>query len=138
MTKAEGTAIGFFIVIGTPIFAAYKLVESIGWVLPVLGVMGILAIYLWFQHNKRQKRIAYLRGKYSDDRVVQNILNALVWQGQTEEQLRDSLGSPVEIDQKLMKTKSRNVWKYQHKGANRFGLRVTVENGHVVGWDKKV
>ncbi|PKN66998.1 MAG: DUF2845 domain-containing protein, partial [Deltaproteobacteria bacterium HGW-Deltaproteobacteria-10] len=37
----------------------------------------------------------------------------------------------------VLKTKTKKTWKYHQQGTNRFGLRVTVENGYVVGWDKK-
>jgi hypothetical protein len=61
----------------------------------------------------------------------------MFWQGQTQEQLLDSLGRPADTDTKVLKTKTKEIWKYNRVGKNRFGLRVTVENGVVVGWDKK-
>ncbi|WP_113063881.1 hypothetical protein [Oleiagrimonas sp. MCCC 1A03011] len=68
---------------------------------------------------------------------MQRIFEGYFWQGQTEEQLIDSLGPPVAKDHKLLKTIDRKVWKYQQTGVNRFYLRITVEDGHVMGWDKK-
>jgi hypothetical protein len=35
-----------------------------------------------------------------------------------------------------MKSKVREVWKYEHQGANRFSLRITLENGIVTGWQR--
>ena len=83
------------------------------------------------------KRIAYLRRKYSEEDIVQKILQGYFWSGQTAEQLYDSLGPPVDVDSKMLKTKTKEVWKYRHQGANRYGLRITVENGCVAGWDNK-
>jgi hypothetical protein len=36
-----------------------------------------------------------------------------------------------------MKTKTKEVWKYHQRGANRYGLKITLENGRVVGWENK-
>jgi hypothetical protein len=47
------------------------------------------------------------------------------------------LGNPLDVDQKVLKTKKKEVWKYQPKGANRYALRVILENGLVVGWEQK-
>jgi len=61
----------------------------------------------------------------------------MFWQGQTPEQLVDSIGHPVDVDKKVLKTKSKEVWKYNQTGKGRFSLRITIENDLVVGWDKK-
>lgn len=64
-------------------------------------------------------------------------MNHHVWQGQTSDQLRDSLGDPVEVDERVFKSKSRHIWKYRPIGTRRYGLRITIENHVVVGWDDK-
>ena len=51
--------------------------------------------------------------------------------------LIDSLGQPQDIDTKVLKTKKKEIWKYNHNGGNRFGLRITLDNDIVVGWDQK-
>ena len=61
----------------------------------------------------------------------------MFWQGQTPSQLLDSIGNPVDIDKKVMKTKTKKVWKYNETGKGRYGLRITLEDGEVVGWDNK-
>lgn len=73
----------------------------------------------------------------SADTVASRIARRELWLGQTEEQVRASLGEPVDIDEKVMKTRKRQVWKYDQKGANRFATRITLENGIVTGWDRK-
>lgn len=83
------------------------------------------------------QRTAYLKQKYNNAATVEAILEGKVWESMTEEQLIDSIGKPEAIDNKQMKRKSRDVWKYQHRGGSRYGLRITVENGFVVGWDSK-
>jgi len=47
------------------------------------------------------------------------------------------IGRPVDIDQRVMKTRVREVWKYRQTGKGRFALRITLENNIVVGWDDK-
>lgn len=75
--------------------------------------------------------------KYRDPDLVDRLMRQTVWQGQTEEQIFDSLGPPLDIDQKVLKTKKKEIWKYNQTGVNRYGLKVTIENGVVIGWDQK-
>lgn len=82
-------------------------------------------------------RLSYLLEKYGDTQLVLRIMSGTIWQTMTSEHLYDSVGQPEAVDQKYLKSKSREVWKYDHLGANRYGLRVTLENGTVVGWDSK-
>jgi hypothetical protein len=55
----------------------------------------------------------------------------------TAEQLRDSWGEPASIEEKVMKTKIKQVFKYRPVAANRFRDKVTLEDGVIVGWDQK-
>lgn len=137
MTKAESKGIGILALIALPVVGIMKIFETVGWVIPAVIFIGAVSIYFWVLHDRKQKRLQYLRDKYKVEEVVQKIFQGHFWQGQTEDQLMDSLGSPVAIDKKLLKTKRREVWKYSHQGANRFGLRITVEDGYVTGWDQK-
>ncbi|WP_334223884.1 hypothetical protein [Thiosocius teredinicola] len=137
MTKSESKGVLFLALIAAPFVAAAKLVESVGWFIPLLVVAALFGGYFWYQSSKKEKRLSALREKYDDEKLVQKIFEGYFWQGQPEGQLVDSLGQPVEVDRKVLKTKTKEIWKYNHMGGNRFGLRVTVENGYVVGWDKK-
>ena len=75
--------------------------------------------------------------KYGDSHLVEKLMAKSIWQGQTEGQLIDSIGKPLDIDQKVLKTKVKETWKYDRSGKNRYNLKVVFENGLVVGWDKK-
>lgn len=75
--------------------------------------------------------------KYGDIQVVKKIMSRVIWDGMSAEQLIDALGKPAAKDHKYLKTKTREVWKYYHQGSNRFGLRVTLDEGVVKGWDSK-
>jgi type II secretory pathway pseudopilin PulG len=65
------------------------------------------------------------------------ILRHEIWQGQTEVMLIASRGAPADEEEHVMKTKTKRTYKYDPQGANRYGLRVFVENGVVVGWEGK-
>ena len=41
------------------------------------------------------------------------------------------------MDDKLLKTRKREVWKYNRTGVNRYGLRITLDNDIVTTWDHK-
>jgi hypothetical protein len=68
---------------------------------------------------------------------AERILRREIWQGQTEIMLIASRGAPADEEEHVMKTKMKRVYKYDRQGANRFGLRVFVEDGVVVGWEGK-
>ncbi|WP_198173274.1 hypothetical protein [Cupriavidus sp. USMAA2-4] len=123
--------------IGVPIYVVSKVNETVGWIAPLCAIAAVVALVLAQRASRRKARLEYLRVKYQDEVVVQRIVGGQIWQTQSAEQLIDSIGRPLSIDQKLLKTKTREVWKYNHRGANRYGLRVTVEDGYVTGWDQK-
>jgi outer membrane protein assembly factor BamE (lipoprotein component of BamABCDE complex) len=60
-----------------------------------------------------------------------------VREGQTSEQLRVLLGNPLSVDTKFTKTRKCEIWKYNRRGTNRYGLRIILDNDVVVGWDEK-
>jgi hypothetical protein len=101
------------------------------------GIVGLTAYTNKKRREDLERRRAALLAKYHDPNIVDMIMRQMFWQGQSQEQLLDSLGRPADIDQKVMKTKVKEIWKYNQMGANRFGLRITIENNVVVGWDQK-
>jgi uncharacterized membrane protein len=98
-----------------------------------LVIMLLVFAFLTYAMRKRIR----LMMKYKDDELVESLMDETFWQGQTAAQLMDSLGEPLDVDQKVMKTKVREVWKYEQTGKNRYGLKITLEDGFVVGWDQK-
>ncbi|MFC1685195.1 DUF2845 domain-containing protein [Pseudomonadota bacterium] len=137
MTKAESQGLALLIVIGLPIFAVAQLGESVGWAPLGLIALSIIGLAIWYKSAQKQKRRSYLMGKYQNASLVEDLMGQSFWQGQTAEQLLDSLGQPHNIDQKILKTKKKEVWKYNHQGGNRYALRITLDNDSVVGWDQK-
>ncbi len=137
MTKAEANSIFLLIIVGGPIFLFIKLGEVVGWPVIIASVFVGFFLVVFLKISKTKKRREYLMSKYNDVELVNSLMQQCFWQGQTAEQLIDSLGEPVKIDQKLLKTKKKEVWKYNHQGGNRYALRITLENDEIIGWDQK-
>ncbi len=97
----------------------------------------VVGLVIYSNHAAARARREAVYRKYGHTEDAARIIARSIWQGETAEQLRDSLGRPIDVDQKVLKTKTKEVWKYSQTGVNRFGLRVTLENGVVVGWEKK-
>ena len=137
MTKKQSEAIGILIIVALIIGVIVKFFETVGFIIPIIVIGACIGIYFFYQSSEKKKRLEYLKQKYIDDEIVNNLFKGVIWQGETAEQLIDSIGNPVAVDNKLLKTKKKEVWKYDHQGANRYNLRITLENDIVVGWDKK-
>jgi hypothetical protein len=109
---------------------------------PALIIVGLIiaffAMVAVFNAIAAKNRRGRIYAKYGRGQIADAIISKTVWVGETEQQLEDSLGRPYDTDEKVLKTKRKVIWKYQHRGGNRFGLRITVENGLVVGWDEKL
>jgi hypothetical protein len=97
-------------------------------------VVGGVAIAIPVARSTMRKR--RIRAKY-DPETAKRIIARMTWQGQTAEQLVDALGQPADVDQAVMKSKTREVWKYGRTGKNRYRTRITLEDGAVVGWEMK-
>ena len=97
----------------------------------------VILLIIFVRALVRAARRKKLLEKYGDQEVVDRIMRKRIWQGMSREQLIDSWGSPADIDQKVYKEKTRDTYKYNQTGRNRYRSRVTVENGIVVGWDLK-
>jgi hypothetical protein len=104
--------------------------QQLGWV-----VFAILIVGLWIVTKiiRYQQRKSYLVKKYGDEAGLK-ILARKVWQGMTQEQLTESWGKPVDVDHMVLKTKTKETWKYNQTGKNRFKDRIYLEDGSVVGW----
>ncbi len=137
MTKAESQIVGVLVVIAIIVGGVAKFFETVGYIIPIISAVAIITLVMFYKSNQNKKRLEYLRSKYKDEELVQLIFDGKFWVGQTAGQLLDSVGRPVDIDEKVLKTKKKEVWKYQHQGSNRYKLRITLDNDEVVGWDQK-
>ncbi len=102
----------------------------------LFGALGlavfVLAVCVWAYRRRRR----HLIEMYGDPEIARRIMKCILWKGETQEQLVESLGRPADIDQKVLKTKTKEVWKYRPTARNRFGLKVTLDDGIVAGWER--
>lgn len=108
----------------------------------IVAVIAILIIAIFaFMAYKRKKEheewVKYLYNKYKNNEIVDDIVNGRFWQGQNSDQLKDSLGSPAIIDRQVLKTKTKEVWKYRQIRKGQFALKIYLDNDKVIGWDQK-
>ena len=97
-------------------------------------ILSLLAFaFLTYLLAKR----ARLMMKSKDEELIERLMEEKFWVGQTKEQLINSLGESLDVNQKVLKTKVKEVWKYEQTGKNRYGLKITLDDGVVVGWDQK-
>mgnify|MGYP001571350698 CR=1 FL=1 len=108
----------------------------------IIIVIGFWALNSYFckrkkiiSENLRKERIYQ---KYGRTEIAEKVIQKTIWVGETSEQLIDSLGQPCDVDESVLKTKRKEIWKYYQKGANRYGLKIKVENDVIVGWDEKL
>lgn len=103
----------------------------------VIGLGGLLlAVVAFVAWGNAQRRVRLI-AKYHDAEAVEMIMQKRIWEGMTAAQLIDAWGKPAAIDEKVLKTKTTQIYKYNRFGKNRFHDRVKVDNGVVVGWEQK-
>jgi len=91
-----------------------------------------LIVDFFAKKNKKER----LTQEYGEE-IATRIMKKIIWHGETETQLIESMGKPQAIDTKYLKTKTKEIWKYHSFGKNRFKTRITIDEGIVVGWDIK-
>ncbi|MDK9756694.1 hypothetical protein KIV40_15085 [Vibrio sp. D173a] len=93
--------------------------------------------FLWFDALVEDERIR-LMDKYNNKELVDKLMMHRIWQGQTEEQLLDSIGQPsytyhVNVKRKILRyeyTPSSVTTRFQ-------SFNVTIVDGTVVATDRK-
>jgi hypothetical protein len=136
-SKLNDAFLGIAIVIAGIAWAVGKVLDMVGVATPIVIIALVIVAFVWFKYAQRKKRIEYLLDKYGDEDIVNRIMQGHYWEGQTAQQLRDSVGSPLSIDTKSMATRKRAVWKYRSRGRNRYGLRIILDDDVVIGWEQK-
>jgi hypothetical protein len=136
----DAAGLGALIALGLIAIAVRAIVHATqspeGWMFILLIVGGIVLVFV-LKATARRKKLEYLMSKYGNEQIIALIYSHRYWQGQTAGQLLDSLGNPHGVDRKLLKTMKREVWKYNPRGVNRYGLRITLDNDVVSSWDHK-
>lgn len=115
------------------------------WLLAIASIIGLVIVFNVHKDRqaKAEARAAYekrrngLLAKYQGNSdVVNAIMAGRIWVGQSREQVIDSLGMPAGVEEKVMKAKVRHTLKYGVSGRT-YRLKITLEDGRVVGWDAK-
>ncbi len=108
------------------------------WTLTVaLVVFGLCVAYFLVRAGIKKARRALLMKRHGNAEMVAAIMAGQIAQGMTAEMVMDTWGKPADMDETVMKTKTKQEMKYDQTGKNRFGTRVYLENGVVVGWETK-
>ena len=84
-------------------------------------------------HQHRWERLCQ---RFGED-AARSISSGSLWVGATAEMVVEMLGDPIDVEETVMRTKTKRTLKYARTGANRYGLRVFVDDGIVVGWEDK-
>ena len=96
-----------------------------------LGPLVLVVINFSLQRSRKKRLIA----KYGEE-VAKRILEKEVWQGMTSEMVIDSIGKPKSVDESVLKTKKKEVWKYKSIGKGQYASRIILENDVVIGWEE--
>ena len=110
----------------------------------VLGVIAAVVV-LWLWLGARRKKIRAEELIIRKQRLVKKyglevgirLSNGEIAQGMTEEMVVDALGKPADIDEKVLKTKTKKTLKYNQLTQRSFGTKIFIEDSVVTGWDIK-
>ena len=73
--------------------------------------------------------------RFGDD-AARRIQRKEIWQGETLDTVLASFGKPLDIKEHVLKKSTKHTYCYQRIAHNRYALRVHLQDGTVVGWDK--
>jgi len=93
--------------------------------------IGWIATKTWDGHA----RWRYLVDRFGEE-AARRIQLKEIWQGETAEMVEQTFGKPLEVKESVLKATVKHTYCYQRVAKNRFALRVHIENGAVVGWDR--
>ncbi len=110
----------------------------LNWVLVGAGALiGLLVVWWVIRRLLRGLRHKLLLSNYGDAEFVDAIMDGQIMRGMSMEMVKEVWGEPADLDETALKTKTKQEMKYDQKGKNRFGTRVYLEDGVVVGWETK-
>ncbi|HMI85675.1 MAG TPA: hypothetical protein VK550_16370 [Polyangiaceae bacterium] len=78
----------------------------------------------------------YLCSTFGKD-SAEKIWAKKLWVGAPYAAVKAMFGDPLDVDEKVMKTRRTLTLKYFPKGTDRYGLRVFIEDDAVAGWEDK-
>lgn len=107
-----------------------------------LGAVAVVLVAAGLGWIGLQRLLANLRrrrwmDRHGDAVMVDTMMAGQIARGMTLDMVLDVWGTPADMDETVMKTKTKRQLKYDQTGKNRFGTRVYLEDGVVVGWETK-
>jgi len=90
------------------------------------------------EQARQEKKDALLK-QFNDTQLVDRIMDKTLVLGDTIPIVEAMFGKPNDIEKKVSKTKTKEIWKYQKYGdrSNSYSLKITIENNKVTGWEDK-
>ena len=101
------------------------------------GLVAVIVAIVGFNMIRRKIKRAMLMRRHGDVEMVDTIMAGQIARGMSLDMVLDAWGTPADMDETVLKTKTKRELKYDQTGKNRFGTRVYLENGEVVGWETK-
>ena len=103
----------------------------------IVAVVALFGAATAIRVGLRAFRRSSLMKRFGDAAMVDTILEGRIARGMNADMVRAAWGEPADMDEVVLKTKSKHEMKYDETGKNRFGRRVYLEDGAVVGWEIK-
>ncbi|MBK9002199.1 MAG: hypothetical protein IPM35_41295 [Myxococcales bacterium] len=106
-----------------------------------VGIVGIAAIALAArdaslraqQAEPEEQRRQGLVARFAEE-IAAKIVAGQVWEGATHEMVVEALGPPVEVKERVLKTKIKTTLCYDPISSNRYRFKVELDDGVVVKW----
>lgn len=142
--EADPKALGYAFLVLLVIAILYSIASKVGEVIHVDPLIAAVLLFVvacctigFISSRKARNRMNYLVARYGPE-AARLIVAKQVWQGATYDMMIDAFGPPADIDTSVMRDKQTAILKYYpQQGYNRYGMRITVENGYVIGWELK-
>ena len=103
----------------------------------VIAVVALFGAATAIRVLLRGMRRSSLMKRFGDGAMVDTIMEGRIAKGMSSDMVIAAWGEPADMDETVLKTKSKHEMKYDQTGKNRFGKRVYLEDGTVVGWEIK-
>jgi hypothetical protein len=109
------------------------------WIVTIIAALAALAFLAPALRRAQERRAErdrdrFIREHFGESPYLSDILNRRIRVGMSEDELIASWGSPIEVDERVLKTKVVHTYKYAQVSARTFRQRVKLEDGLVVGW----
>lgn len=102
-------------------------------VILVFIVAGLFVLAVIRQGRALARREEQLTTRFGPE-TARLIMDQQIFRGMTKEMLEESRGEPVDLEEECLRAKTKQTWKYNQVGVNRYKERIYLENHVVVGW----